>query len=255
MSLISIFILIYSYINIKMTLKAFPMLTIPDKAIEQSEAFEAMVSPHMSSLSTLSIWLTRDVSRAQDLVQDTLLKGYRFLHRFEPGTNFRAWLTTIMRHLYFSQLRKHSREILTEDVEYFAPAIEHPDPTGPEFEHLSTLTTYLPHLVSDEVFQALQLVPETYRTAVLLADVLDYSYKDMALVMECPIGTVMSRLYRGRQKLQQHLQAYAITEGYIQTEPLPFTTTSPPVQLSSSRLPKQRQHIRHSPTANKTPSR
>jgi RNA polymerase sigma-70 factor (ECF subfamily) len=75
--------------------------------------------------------------------------------------------------------------------------------------------TYLPHLVSDEVLRALQNVPETYRTAVLMADVLDYSYKEMADAMECPIGTVMSRLYRGRQKLQEQLQPYAVMQGYI----------------------------------------
>jgi len=87
-------------------------------ATTQSQAFEAMVSPHLTALSTLAWQLTRDPVHGEDLVQETLLKAYRFLHRFELGTNFRAWLMTMMRHLYFSQLRKQAREVLTEHLEY-----------------------------------------------------------------------------------------------------------------------------------------
>ncbi len=165
-------------------------------ATTQSQAFEAMVSPHLSALSALAWQLTRDAVYTEDLVQETLLKAYRFLHRFEPGTNFRAWLMTMMRHLYFSQLRKQAREVLTEHLEYI-PAVEPPVlDTYTETDRLTTLNAALPHVVSDEVYDALREVPETYRTAVLLADVLDYSYKEMADIMGCPIGTVMSRLYR-----------------------------------------------------------
>lgn len=196
-------------------------------ATMQSQAFEAMVSPHLSALSALAWQLTRDAVYTEDLVQETLLKAYRFLHRFEPGTNFRAWLMTMMRHLYFSQLRKQSREVLTEHLEYI------PDTAPPELEanaeadRLTTLNAALPRVVSDEVYNALKEVPETYRTAVLLADVLDYSYKEMADIMECPIGTVMSRLYRGRQKLQARLQPYAMSQGYIRSEKEALSLVSP----------------------------
>jgi len=189
-------------------------------ATTQSEAFEAMVSPHLGALSALAWQLTRDAVHTEDLVQETLLKAYRFLHRFELGTNFRAWLMTMMRHLYFSQLRKQAREVLTQHLEYI-PASEPPElETGAEADadRLATLNDALPHVVSDEVYNALNEVPETYRTAVLLADVLDYSYKEMADIMDCPIGTVMSRLYRGRQKLQARLQPYAMAQGYIRNE-------------------------------------
>lgn len=184
-------------------------------ATTQSQAFEAMVSPHLTALSALAWQLTRDPVHTEDLVQETLLKAYRFLHRFELGTNFRAWLMTMMRHLYFSQLRKQSREVLTEHLEYI-PASEPAElEADAQADRLTTLNDALPHVVSDEVYNALNEVPETYRTAVLLADVLDYSYKEMADIMECPIGTVMSRLYRGRQKLQARLQPYAMSQGYI----------------------------------------
>ena len=193
------------------------MIPTDETPVAHSQEFEAMVSPHLPTLSTLALQLTREASQAQDLVQDTMLKAYRFLHRFEPGTNFRAWLATMMRHLYFSHRRKQAREVLTEHVEYLAPVTVSSEPAEPPIEHLSALMTYLPHLVSDEVLRAIQNVPETYRTAVLMADVLDYSYKEMADAMECPIGTVMSRLYRGRQKLQEQLQPYAVMQGYIRS--------------------------------------
>jgi RNA polymerase sigma-70 factor (ECF subfamily) len=191
------------------------MLPTDETPVARSQEFEAMVSPHLSTLFALALQLTREASQAQDLVQETMLKAYRFLHRFEPGTNFRAWLATMMRHLYFSHRRKLAREVLTENVEYLAPVTAPGAAAELQIEHLSTLVTYLPHLVSDEVLRALQNVPETYRTAVLMADVLDYSYKEMADAMECPIGTLMSRLYRGRQKLQEQLQPYAVMQGYI----------------------------------------
>ncbi len=187
-------------------------------ATKQSQAFEAMVSPHLTALSALAWQLTRDSVYTEDLVQETLLKAYRFLHRFELGTNFRAWLMTMMRHLYFSQLRKQSREVLIEHLEYIPDTAPSELEASAEADRLTTLNAALPHVVSDEVYNALKEVPETYRTAVLLADVLDYSYKEMADIMDCPIGTVMSRLYRGRQKLQARLQPYAVSQGYIRNE-------------------------------------
>ncbi len=187
-------------------------------ATTQSQAFEAMVFPHLTALSALAWQLTRDSVHTEDLVQETLLKAYRFLHRFELGTNFRAWLMTMMRHLYFSQLRKQSREVLTEHLEYIPASAPSELDTDTGTDRLTTLNDALPHVVSDEVYNALYEVPETYRTAVLLADVLDYSYKEMADIMECPIGTVMSRLYRGRQKLQARLQPYAMSQGYIRND-------------------------------------
>lgn len=194
------------------------MSRAPTTLAERNEVFESLAAPHMQMLSALAWQLTRDPAQAEDLVQETLLKAYRFLHRFELGTNFRGWLVTMMRHLYFSQLRKQAREVLTEHVDHVADDDDQVSRQEPEVAHLQTLATALPHLVSDEVWDALQELPETYRTAVLLADVLEYSYKEMAELMACPLGTVMSRLFRGRQRLQSRLQPYAITQGYVHPE-------------------------------------
>jgi len=194
------------------------MTRSPTALAERNEVFESLAAPHLPMLSALAWQLTRDPAQAEDLVQETLLKAYRFLHRFELGTNFRGWLVTMMRHLYFSQLRKQAREVLTEHIDHVANNDDQALRQEPEVAHLQALATALPHLVSDEVFDALQELPETYRTAVLLADVLEYSYKEMAELIGCPLGTIMSRLFRGRQKLQTRLQPYAVAQGYVQTE-------------------------------------
>lgn len=191
----------------------------PTTLAERSAVFESLAAPHLHMLSALAWQLTRDPAQAEDLVQETLLKAYRFLHRFEFGTNFRGWLVTMMRHLFFSQLRKQTREVLAGQVDGVAKDDVPASRQEPEVAHLQALTTALPHLVTDEVYDALQELPETYRTAVLLADVLEYSYKEMAELIGCPLGTVMSRLFRGRQKLQARLQPYAVTQGYVRSSP------------------------------------
>jgi RNA polymerase sigma-70 factor (ECF subfamily) len=152
---------------------------------------------------------------AQDLMQDTLLKAYRFMHRFEPGTNFWAWLATIMRNLYFSQVRRQAHEAMVLDVDRLplpTPSDAADDLSLAPLEALHGMLTYL---VTDDVMAALDNLPDDYRTTVLLADMLEYSYKDIARAMDCPMGTVMSRLHRGRQMLQTRLRQYAIDQGYI----------------------------------------
>ena len=190
-------------------------------------SFEELVKPYLKALNAYAWQFTHNSAQAQDLVQDTLLKAYRFFHRFEPGTNFWAWLLTIMRNLYFSQMRTQTRETTVAEVENLPMAVapvptEHLDIAGVE-----ALAEALPYMVTDDVLQALQALPEEYRTTVLLADLLEYSYKDIALAMDCPMGTVMSRLHRGRQMLQQRLQPYALEHGYIHTTAAQEQDSSP----------------------------
>ena len=180
--------------------------------------FEAQIAPHLQALSAIAWRFTHNTAVAQDLVQDTLLKAYRFYHRFETGTNVWAWLLTIMRNLYISQARKRGHQMILVDVDRLPLASEHAVVDEPALPHPEALSTVLPFLVTDDVMQALDHLPEEYRTAVLLADLLEYSYKDIATLMDCPIGTVMSRLHRGRQMLQPHLQQYALAQGYIHDE-------------------------------------
>lgn len=177
--------------------------------------FEELVRPHLYALFALAWRFTHNTALAQDLVQDTLLKAYRFFHRFETGTNFWAWLLTIMRNLYFSQRRKRHQETTTTPVESLPLAAEPALVDSPAIPEFAQLEAMLPYLVTDDVLRALDELPEEYRTTVLLADLLEYSYKDIAATMHCPMGTVMSRLHRGRQMLQARLQQYAVDHGYI----------------------------------------
>jgi RNA polymerase sigma-70 factor (ECF subfamily) len=173
-----------------------------------------MVTPHLRTLTSLARRFTHDPALAQDLVQETLLRAYRFAHRFEAGTNFRAWLVTIMRNLYISQRRKQQRQFSLESAAA-PPQNSHAPQDVPEVSQLTELTLALPHLVADDVLQALHTLSADNRMAVLLADILDYSYEDIAALMHCPVGTVMSRLHRGRQKLRERLQPYATAQGYV----------------------------------------
>jgi RNA polymerase sigma-70 factor (ECF subfamily) len=179
--------------------------------------FETLIQPHMQGLAALAWRLTGEPAQADDLVQETLLKAFRFFYRFEPGTNFSAWLVTMMRNLYCSHLRKRRREVLMDHLEHVESTGMHPGTAEPEVADMAELMAALPHMVSDDVYHALQALPENYRTVVLLTDILDYSYKEVARILGCPLGTVMSRLYRGRQQLQTRLQAYALSQGHIRT--------------------------------------
>ena len=198
---------------------------------EQRRGFEEQIAPHLQALSALAWRFTHNTAMAQDLLQDTLLKAYRFFHRFEAGTNFWAWLLTIMRNLYITQIRKRAREEVLVDIDRLPLISEHSVVEEPVLPRPEDLPTALPYLVTDDVLQALDHLPEEYRTAVLLADLLEYSYKDIATVMDCPIGTVMSRLHRGRQMLQTHLQQYAVNQGYIHNP-----QNSPTFETSSTTL-------------------
>jgi len=122
-----------------------------------------------------------------------------------------------MRNIYISQQRKKAWEMALDRIPELVDSEAHTAVEEPQVTHLAELTTVLTRLVSDDVFQALQALPKDLRTAILMADILEYSYADIATYMDCPLGTVMSRLHRARQKLRTRLQPYAMAEGYIQS--------------------------------------
>lgn len=179
-----------------------------------SEEFEAVALQHFNALYNMAIRLTRNASEAQDLVQETYLKAYRFFHRFEPGTNIKAWLFTILRNTYINAFRKSSRQNAQVDFESVAPFYADPA-TPPEYLARESLDGMLRYVVEDDVKQALDALPEVYRMVVLLADMEDFSYKEIAAIVGCPEGTVMSRLFRGRRLLRESLQEFARKAGYI----------------------------------------
>lgn len=177
------------------------------------QAFEAIALEHFDALYNTALRLTRNPTEAQDLVQETYFKAFRFFHRFEPGTNAKAWLFTILRNTYINAYRKAVRQQQV-DFEQVVPLYAAP-PASSEWRNRSSVDEILRHVVQDDVKRALDELPEDYRMVVLLADLEDFSYKEIAAIVGCPVGTVMSRLFRGRRLLRKSLVEFAKKSGYI----------------------------------------
>ena len=182
---------------------------------QRRELFEQQVMPEIDRLYGAAMRYTRDPTDAQDLVQETAAKAYRSLHQFQQGTNLRAWLYRILHTTYISMYRKAQRrpqETLQEGIDDFSFYDEARTGPSAEVEVLEAIT-------DDEVKQALAELPDTFRMAVYLADVEGFAYKEIAEIMDTPIGTVMSRLHRGRKALQRALATYARQRGLIADDP------------------------------------
>jgi RNA polymerase sigma-70 factor (ECF subfamily) len=178
------------------------------------EEFEALALEHFDALYNTAMRLTRNPGEAQDLVQETFLKAYRFFHRFEPGTNIKAWLFTILRNTYINAYRKASRQQQQVDFDQVAPFYAAPSVPS-EWTSRGATEEMLHHLVQDDVKRALEALPDEYRMVVLLSDLEDFAYKEIADIVGCPVGTVMSRLFRGRRLLRKSLAEFAKKSGYI----------------------------------------
>lgn len=186
---------------------------------EVKEAFAREAVPHLDALYATALRLTRNDGDAQDLIQETMLKAFRYFDRYEQGTNCKAWLFKIMTNTFINRYRKAQKRkefLLDDDVRPLqeravAPAV------NPMHQHFEDQDAMFFRLFSDEVKDALEEIPVDFRMVVLLADLQDFAYKEIAEIMDCPIGTVMSRLYRGRRMLQAKLQNYAREAGYIST--------------------------------------
>jgi len=176
--------------------------------------FEAVALAHFDALYNMALRLTHNPSEAQDLVQDTYLKAYRFFDRFEPGTNIKAWLFTILRNTYINTYRKTVRQHEQVDFDRIEPFYADPA-NDADWLDQESLENVLHYVVQDDVKRALDALPEAYRLVVLLADMADLSYKDIAAIVGCPEGTVMSRLFRGRRLLRKSLQEFARKGGYV----------------------------------------
>ena len=176
------------------------------------EDFEREALPHMQALYGAAMRLTRSQGDAEDLVQDGLMRAYRFFDSFEPGTNCKAWLFRIMTNVFRNKYREREREheILAEAESSLANLGQF-TPATPESYDASILS----RVVSKDVEAALESVPTEFRLAVILADLEDFSYKEIAEIMDCPAGTVMSRLFRGRKLLQKALLQYAVEQGIV----------------------------------------
>jgi RNA polymerase sigma-70 factor (ECF subfamily) len=180
---------------------------------ERRQRFEDEVLPQLDRLYSAAMRYTRNPSDAEDLVQEAVAKAYRSYHQYQPGTNLRAWLYRILHTTYISQYRKAQRrpqEELQEGVDEYSFYDEIARAGGPSAER-----EVLASFTADEVKEALAELPESFRVAVYLADVEGFAYKEIAEIMDTPVGTVMSRLHRGRKALQKALSDYARARGLL----------------------------------------
>ena len=182
---------------------------------ERRARFERDALPFLDQLYAAAMRMTRNPSDAEDLVQETFVKAFAAFHQFTEGTNLKAWLYRILTNTYINQYRKKQREplqALTDEIDDWslAKAMGH---TSSGLR--SAETEALDHMPDSVVKDALADLPEDFRLAVYLADVEGFSYKEIADIMGTPIGTVMSRLHRGRKAFQKALIGYAAERGLV----------------------------------------
>lgn len=179
-------------------------------ADDKRKAFEAEALPYLDTVYRVALRLAGDSTQADDLTQETMLKAFRAWHQYKQGTNVRAWLLTILRHTFINEYRRDKQRGPTVDVaEYERFTVFHDvqevDPEGRFFDSI----------VDEEVLRAVDALPEEFRECLVLSDIADLSYAEIADVMKVPVGTVKSRIFRARQALQRALYDYAVEAGYI----------------------------------------
>lgn len=185
-----------------------------DEAAQRRHRFEALLQPLLPQLYGFAVRLARDRDTARDLVQEASLRAYRTFSSFKPGTNGRAWLFTILYSVFVNAYRKAEREpvVSIQDLEErFDRRLEAPDWNA----YRAIIDNPALDWGPSEVGEALERLPDAFKTAVVLVDVHELSYEEAAVVMSCPVGTLRSRLFRGRKLLASELQDYARSRGLV----------------------------------------
>jgi RNA polymerase sigma factor (sigma-70 family) len=180
---------------------------------EKHAIFNREFMPHINSMYNFAFRLTMDEDDANDLVQDTYLKAFRFISSFEQGTNAKAWLFRILKNSFINDYRKRSKEpskVDYQDVETTYNSEEAAETS----QTVDLRAEAVQDLIGDEVANALNALPVDFRTVIILCDIEGFTYEEMAKILDIPIGTVRSRLHRARNLLKDKLRSYAGSMGY-----------------------------------------
>lgn len=183
----------------------------PEELKKQSD-FRSEMLPHLDAMYNFALRLTMDPTDAEDLVQDTVVKAYRFFNSYEKGTNAKAWLFRILKNSYINNYRKKSKrpnEVDYDEVSTFYETIRADQTDTSDLEE-----RMYRDMLDDTVTKALEDLPEDFRSVVLLCDVEGFTYEEIANMLDVPIGTIRSRLHRGRNLLRAALESYARNRGF-----------------------------------------
>lgn len=188
------------------------MAELTKDEIRKQEDFEEEIIPHLDAMYNFALRLTSDPNDAEDLVQDTIVKAFRFFSSYEKGTNAKAWLFRILKNSYINNYRKKSKQpnqVDYDEVSSFYETIRADRTDTSDLED-----RMFRELIDDDISNALEELPEDFRTVVLLCDVEGFTYEEIANMLDVPIGTIRSRLHRGRNLLKSQLMDYAEKRGY-----------------------------------------
>jgi RNA polymerase sigma-70 factor, ECF subfamily len=179
----------------------------------KNAAFDKEMLPHYKLLYNYAMKMTGNADNAKDLVQETYLKAFRFFDSFEKGTNSKAWLFRIMKNSYINIYRKTASEpqkVSYNEVESFIDTIK--DDT---IDSTNLEKKYFDSQLGDEITEALESIPKEFRDVIILCDMENWTYEEIADYLHCPIGTIRSRIHRGRKMLEEKLKEYAENYGYV----------------------------------------
>lgn len=176
--------------------------------------FEALALPLMDNIYSTALRMTKNPLDAEDLIQNTYLKAWQYFHRFELGTNFKAWTLKILTNTFINGYNNKKSRPSRSDFEITCATFPYEETNEIEVNSEPNLDESYENFFDDSITAALDTLPEHYCIVVLMSDVNELKYKEIAEILNCPIGTVMSRLSRGRHMLAKHLQGYAQANGY-----------------------------------------